>query len=158
MIETYSDQVFTLASRSSHRTIDVNLAPGQTTSRAQRVDEGKMKHTTESSVEPDFLRITVTGEYDFDEMYGLINNISSEAARTERDRVLIDCSTIKEEMTEVERFKGGQMIAEIFGSRLKAALVMPHITKLGEIAAVNRGARFLVTTSKDEAVAWLMMY
>ncbi len=116
-----------------------------------------MKHETKSSVEPGYLNIIVNGEYDFDEMYGLFTYISSEANLASRDRVLIDCSTIKEDMTEVERFKGGQMVAEVFGSRLKAALIMPRITKLGEIAAVNRGARFFVTTSKDEGIAWLIM-
>ena len=117
-----------------------------------------MKYHAVADVEPDLLRITTTGEYDFDDMYSFISYIADEADRTSSERVLIDCSGIEGDMTEVERFQGGQMIAEIFGSRLKAALVMPNITRLGELAAVNRGARFMVTTSKDEALAWLMMY
>lgn len=116
-----------------------------------------MKYNAVSAVEPEFLRITTTGEYDYEDMFGFISHIAAEAARTSRKRVLIDCSSIEGDMSEVERFKGGQMVAEIFGSRLKAALVMPYITKLGEIAAVNRGARFLVTTSKNEALDWLLM-
>ena len=61
-------------------------------------------------------------------------------------------------MTEAERFQGGQRIAEVFGDRLQAALVMPvgQVTKLGELTAVNRGAKFLVTESEVEAINWLL--
>lgn len=60
-------------------------------------------------------------------------------------------------MSEADRFQGGQQVAQIFGSRIKAALIMPvgQVTKLGEMTAVNRGAIFLVTDSREEALTWL---
>ena len=55
------------------------------------------------------------------------------------------------------RFEGGQMFASLFGGDKKIALVLPagQVTKMGELAANNRGARLLVTESMDEAVGWL---
>ena len=63
------------------------------------------------------------------------------------------------DMSEAERFQGGQRMAEVFGSRLRVALLMPaaQVTKLGELTAVNRGAKLLVTPSETEANAWLLM-
>ena len=72
--------------------------------------------------------------------------------------MLIDCRQFEGSMTEAERFQGGQRIAEVFGARIKAALLMPvgQVTKLGEMTAVNRGAKFLVTDSESEATDWLL--
>ncbi len=115
-----------------------------------------MKYNAVSTVEPEYLRITVTGEYAREDMPLFIGHVKSEADKAERDQVLIDCGRIMGEMTDVERFEGGQLIADIFGPELKAALVMPVVTKFGELVAVNRGARFLATTSADEALDWLL--
>ncbi len=114
-----------------------------------------MNYQTNTLVEPDLLRITATGKYVFSDLFGFIEFVAAEAFRAQRDKLLIDCSGLAGEMTEVERFEGGQKIAEVFGPRLKAALIMSTVTKLGEIAAVNRGARFFVTTSEKDALSWL---
>jgi hypothetical protein len=108
-------------------------------------------------VEPDRLRVTILGVYSFDNLFGFIDIVRSEADKTGRKKVLIDCSRMEGRMTEVDRFEGGQHIAKIFGPQLRAALVMPEgqVTKLGEIAALNRGAVFFVTDSMDEAERWL---
>jgi hypothetical protein len=60
-------------------------------------------------------------------------------------------------MTEAERFRCGQHIAETMGGSVRLAILMPagQITKLGELAAINRGARVIVTPSETEAVSWL---
>jgi hypothetical protein len=112
----------------------------------------------EKTIKPEFIQFTTIGSYAFDEMDEFLRFVRSEADKAERVRVLIDSSQIKGQMTEAERFQGGQMIADIFGHRLKLALIMPPggVTKLGELTAVNRGARFLVTTSATEAETWLL--
>jgi hypothetical protein len=117
-----------------------------------------MSLDVETTVEPEFVRITVKGEYSFDHLFGFINFVRSETFNNNRKRALIDCREMGGKMTEVERFEGGQAIAEVFGSRLKAALVMPAegITKLGELTARNRGANLLVTSAEDEALEWLL--
>jgi hypothetical protein len=117
-----------------------------------------MKYHTQTSVEPEFVRITTTGEYVFEEMFPFLTHIRSECKRTDRNRALVDCSQIIGDLAEVERFAGGQKVAELFGKSIKVALIMPpsQITKLGELAAVNRGAVFLVTHDADEALEWLL--
>lgn len=91
-------------------------------------------------------------------MFSLIDRAKIEAAKAKRDRVLIDCRDFAGNMSEAERFLGGKRIAETFGSRVKVALLMPaeQITKLGEMTAVNRGAKFLVTHSEKDAIAFLL--
>ena len=109
-------------------------------------------------VEDEFLRITTIGKYSFDKLFGFIDRVKAEAERAKRNRVLIDSRQLEGKMTEAEKFQGGQRIAEIFGPRIRTALLMPaeNITKLGELAAVNRGAKFLVTHSEEEALGWLL--
>ncbi len=109
-------------------------------------------------VEPEYLRVTTVGKYAFAELFGFLESVKREASKAARDKVLIDSRQLEGSMTEVERFQGGQKIAQLFGRALKVALLMPEvgITKLGELTAVNRGARFFVTSSEDEGLTWLL--
>lgn len=117
-----------------------------------------MPYTTDLSVEPDLLRITAEGVYDFRELFGFIEFIKAEAERAGRERVFVDCRKLEGKNPEVDRFEGGQHIAKVFGPILKVALVMPEgeVTKLGELTAVNRGARFRATDDEAEALRWLV--
>ena len=110
------------------------------------------------NAEPDFLRVTASGDYSLENMFDFIDRVKAEADASQSKRALIDCRQIVGSMTDAERFFGGQRIAEVFGPRLRAAVVMPEgqLTKLGEMAAVNRGARFFGTTDETEAITWLM--
>ena len=118
----------------------------------------EMKLNVETEIQPGFLRITATGAYSFDFLFDFIAQVKTEADIAGSNRVLIDCRQVTGGMAEFERFHGGKHIAEVFGSSLKAALLMQHynVTKLGELAAVNRGARFLVSASETEAIDWLL--
>lgn len=110
------------------------------------------------SIEPDFLRITAEGPYSFDDMIRFIDQIKNEAANDGRGRVLVDCRLIVGRMSEADRFQGGEHIARIFGGQVRVALLMPQgqVTKLGELAAVNRGARLRVTENEEEAIEWVL--
>lgn len=110
-----------------------------------------------SSVEPDHLQLIVSGEFSSDKMFQLIDYVRTMAEKASKDKVLIDCSKIEGNLSEADRFQGGQRVAQVFGSRLKAVVIMPlgQVTKLGELTARNRGAVFLVTDSREEAVDWL---
>lgn len=107
--------------------------------------------------EPGHLRITAAGNYASEELFHFLDEVRAEAARAKASRVLIDARALQGEMTEAERFAGGQRIAELFGPKIKVALMMPerNITKLGELAAVNRGAQLVVTHSEEEALDFL---
>jgi hypothetical protein len=112
----------------------------------------------EIKVEPEFVRMTASGKYLFEELFEFITLLKREADRVRKSRALIDCRQFEGSMTEAERFAGGQYIAEVFGPHLKAVLLMPkgQVTKLGELTAVNRGAQLLVTECETEAVSWLI--
>ncbi|CAN5604051.1 hypothetical protein BH10ACI3_BH10ACI3_00010 [soil metagenome] len=116
-----------------------------------------MKYSAVKTVEPDYLRITADGEYYFEDLPAFIGYIKAEASAAKRSHVLIDCLALAGDMTEGERFEGGRLIADVFGPGLRAALLLPphFITKLGELAAANRGAKLLVTSSEVEALKWL---
>lgn len=110
------------------------------------------------TVHAEYLSVTTNAEYTFENLFLFINQVKIEAEKAKRDRVLIDCRDFVGYMSEAERFLGGKHLAETFGSRLKAVLLMPieQITKLGEMTAVNRGAKFLVTHCEEEAMAFLL--
>ena len=109
------------------------------------------------SVFPDHIRFDFTGNYDFLELMQHIEMMRDEATSADRKLALIDTRTTEGRMTESEKFFAGAKIAEVFGSKIKAAVIIAagEVTKLGEMAAVNRGARFLVTENEAEAVEWL---
>lgn len=111
-----------------------------------------------TEVNPEYVRVIASGEYSFNKLFDFIDTVRSTANTTGRASVLIDCRLIEGNMTEAERFQGGERIAQVFGSRLKAAIIMPagQVAKLGELTAVNRGARLLVTESESEAAKWLL--
>lgn len=117
-----------------------------------------MKYQAVTTVEPKFIRIVARGEYYFEDLPGFLGFIKAEADKNGRSSVLIDCRSLSGGMSEGERFEGGVMIANVFGSKLRAALMLPDtfITKLGELAAVNRGAQLLVTSDEAEALGWLI--
>jgi hypothetical protein len=103
------------------------------------------------------LNVVFDGDYTFSELIEQIQRIRNAADSADCDHALIDATGVNGRMTESEKFFAGTKIAELFGPKLKAAVVMPkgEVTKMGEMAAVNRGARLLVTESHDEAAAWL---
>jgi hypothetical protein len=109
-------------------------------------------------VEAEYVHITTAGKYSLDGLFDLLKTARDEAAKAGKANVLIDCSVVEGNMTEAERFQGAETIAELFGPRMKLAAIMPPrtITGLGQLAAENRGARFFVTPSEDEAVRWLL--
>ena len=109
-------------------------------------------------VEPEFIRFETRGKYAFEELFGFLGRVREVAEEAYQRKILIDSRLLEGNMTEGERFEGGKKIAEVFGSRFRVALVMPPktITKLGELAAVNRGADFLVSPVLDEAITWLL--
>jgi hypothetical protein len=110
-----------------------------------------------STVLNDHLKVEFYGRYDFRELMDHIEVITKTAIESNRDRVLVDGRKVEGHMTESEKFFAGAKIAEVFGSKMKMAAIMKlgEVTKLGEMAAVNRGARLLITESENEAVDWL---
>ena len=111
-----------------------------------------------SRINEKVFEVTVTGEYSITEMRGIVDLVRSNCDQHELELAFVDCRNMTGTMTEAERFAGGQRVAEVLGSDINCVLIMPvgQVTKLGELAAVNRGARFLATDDHTEAIQWLM--
>lgn len=107
----------------------------------------------------DYVRVNATGVCSLPHIFEFIDNVNNIAAQAERDRVLIDVRNVEGMPSGADLFFAGERIAQVFGSRLKAVVLNrpERITKLGELTAVNRGAKLLVTGSEPEAVDWLLM-
>lgn len=114
--------------------------------------------TPTTEIHDKYITVTESSEFSVEQMFALIGFVKAEAERTGKDRVLLDTRGMMGSMTEADRFMGGAKMAEVFGPHLRVALLMPRsqISGLGEIAAVNRGARVHVTDDKDRALAWLL--
>jgi hypothetical protein len=117
-----------------------------------------MSFNVTTTIHPEYLRITSTGEFSVPGLFEFIDRVNSEAAASERKRVLVDSRAITGGLSDADRFLGGKRSAEVFGSRLKVAVMFPaeKITKMAELAASNRGAKLLIASSEDEALAWLL--
>lgn len=117
-----------------------------------------MSFDVQITVLSDHLRILNTGEFSLPALFEFIGQVKSEAEKAGRNFVLVDSRGITGNISEVDRFMGGQRSAEVFGKRLKVAILMPvgSVTKMAELAAVNRGAKMLVTDSEPEAMDWLL--
>jgi len=111
-----------------------------------------------TAVEPDFIRVTASGEYSLDDLYSFIEQIRTEADKAFRRMILVDARSILGDISDADQFFAGRKVAEIFGSRLKTAVLRNDgsATKLGEAVAVSRGAKFLITESEEEALQWLL--
>ena len=116
-----------------------------------------MTLTIITEIKGEVLEVRFTGDYTFNELQKLIEPIRAAADGAQCDLALLDARLVAGRMTEAEKFFVGSKIAEVFGPKLKAAIVMRpgDVTKMGEMAAVNRGAQLFVTESFDEAAAWL---
>ena len=117
-----------------------------------------MRLLAESEIFPEYIRFNLSGEFVYDEVLQFVETTRTVAEDANRSRILVDSRELKGHITESHKYFIGTRIAEVFGSAAKSVLIMREgtVTKLGELAAVNRGARFLVTDSEDEAFDWLL--
>ena len=111
----------------------------------------------EIEVLPKYVQIELSGVYTFSDMMEGVERFRVEADKAGRNQILLDTRSLEGKMTESEKFFCGTRMAEVFGARLKTAVIVAPgtLTKMGEMAGVNRGARLLVTESITEAIGWL---
>jgi hypothetical protein len=84
--------------------------------------------------------------------------IQEKAQQTGYTRILIDGMDFTPPRNDIDRFLIGESIAELLGSPLKMAAIVPaqFINKLAENTAVNRGADLYICGSEAEALRWLL--
>jgi hypothetical protein len=104
------------------------------------------------------VRFTFAGRYNYPDFSAIIRGLREECARRGMTRAVIDIRQVEGDIPGHERYDLGSQFAEVWGSRLRAAILSPadRINKLFENTAVNRYADVMV--SHDEAILmqWLM--
>jgi hypothetical protein len=105
----------------------------------------------------DHLYFRLTGKYDYQDFMALVLGLRDECLRREATHAVIDISIVDGDIPGLERYNLGLRFAEIWGGRLKAAILAPRerINKLFENTAVNRYARVHVSHDEELLMAWL---
>lgn len=101
----------------------------------------------------------VTGEWDLAAMCQLIDAIGRDSRSHRFERILADCLDVEIAggVMEYERFVIGRHIGETLRHvRLATLFPAEQINKVAESIALEAGAEFLVTSSRKEALRWLM--
>ena len=104
-----------------------------------------------------YLRVRVRGRYPSGSYSELLRGVLDETNRLRLNKILVDCRDVAAPESEVDRFKLGVAIADLFGQRFKIAILYPPelINKFTEDTAVNRGADVLVVGEEASALDWL---
>jgi hypothetical protein len=109
-------------------------------------------------VKDDYLRVTLAGSYPTGEIRAVLLSIRSKAEELARTKLLLDAWALSPPRVDFERFVLGELVAEIFRSRYRIAVIYrPQFTnRFAENVAINRGASLFVAGSESEALEWLM--
>jgi hypothetical protein len=116
-----------------------------------------MRITSESGARDQHLRWFVDGPWNLREIFALIDRIRWDTELAGVDQAFADMRGVHGPAPMLDRFFAGERVAAVLGGRVRlAVLARPEmVSKIGEKAAVSRGARILVTTSEPEALAFL---
>lgn len=108
--------------------------------------------------EPGYLRVIVRGEYPSKKRHEVLSTIHAKMTELSYNRVFADCRGLDAPKTEMDRFNLGVAIAEMVANRYRIAVVSKpeQINRFMENAAVNRGARLVVMSDENDAIAWLV--
>ena len=113
---------------------------------------------------PDYVEIVCTGIYSRAEALRVGQEAYAEAARANRDGVLVDVRGINGRVpTILDRFEMGVRLSQHYlqsDPRIRLALLghepMIHPERFGELVARNRGADARVFTDEKQARDWLL--
>ena len=105
---------------------------------------------------PEYLRVKLSGE--FPARIDVFEAIRDQAQERGRSRIFVDLLEVDIPPSNLDRFWAGKTLADVFQHRFKIVALarQDEINRTGENAAVNRGARFLVTADEEEALRWLL--
>jgi len=108
--------------------------------------------------EEGYLLVTVSGQWNLPELKVVVAQIRDEAAQRRQTRALVDARSMEGQPSEMDRYHFGIYAAELWGGRLKVAILYQEqfINKLAENTAVNRGAKVIVVSEREEALRWLL--
>lgn len=104
------------------------------------------------------LSMEVTGKYSLSDYKELVMLIANQCEQRGKCLALVNIIQVEGDFPTFDRFVLGEMVSEVFGSRIKMAVLTPRgkTDRTAENTAVNRGARMRVFFTKDEALQWLL--
>lgn len=103
------------------------------------------------------IEVLCSGPYSLSPIKKVIQEVSFEAREKGIYRILFNGLYVEEPKSEADRYMVGLELATYFRPPIKVAILYPQqfITKFAENTAVNRGAKVLVTSDRNEALNWL---
>jgi hypothetical protein len=107
---------------------------------------------------PGFILITVSGPYTWTRVDALLKRIAAESVSRANPRVLLDATAVPVELSMIDKYTMGAMVAVRLGGGVKVALLGSPVTidGFGETVARNRGANVGVFTDEAAALEWLV--
>ena len=117
----------------------------------------KSVHSMEKKME--YLYFTISGEYDRADFTSYAALIMKECGNQNVHKVLINALQVSgTDLSIMERYIVGEVVAQLFPSSIKLAVVWPEedINKFAETVAVNRGVFIRVFPDVAAAEHWLL--
>lgn len=109
--------------------------------------------------ENDLLKMTVSGEYDYDDFVIYLKIIYAKCESEGNYKMILDALAVEGiDIPTIERYYLGVEAAEQLCYKVKLAVVWhkEYLNYLGETVAVNRGANVSVFGNTESAVKWLL--
>jgi hypothetical protein len=106
----------------------------------------------------DYLEVSFFDESTFSNLNKLLDQIVKECKKKNHKKVMVDLLNVKGSLSEIDRFKIGEKIAQLFPIpyRMLAIVKEERINRFGENTAVNRGANLHVASNKKDGLDWLL--
>ena len=104
-----------------------------------------------------YLLVQSNEPYSMNLFFTTIHEVSKRCENEKLNKVLVDIREMSGNPSIIDRYETGVRIAEVWGSKIKAAGVARRsmINFMVETVAVNRGAEFRVFSDMDLALKWL---
>ena len=117
-----------------------------------------MKKNIEIIPEPGFIRVVVIGSVHSSPILEFFTLVVDAARNADVSKILFDIRSVQGQLTTMERYNYGSLIADQFRG-LKVAIVVNQPLRdpnlFGETVAVNRGGNIRVFATLTEAYEWL---
>jgi len=104
-----------------------------------------------------YLLVEADEPYSLNLFFTMIDEVARRCVQENLKKVLVDITAMEGSPSIIDRYETGVKIAEVWGSKIRAAGVARKsmINFLVETVAVNRGADFKVFSDMDLAMQWL---
>ncbi|MBA2680642.1 MAG: hypothetical protein H0U76_19880 [Ktedonobacteraceae bacterium] len=117
-----------------------------------------MALTATIEIHPEYLHMTVAGDWSLADALALVPRIKEETDRAQRRKILVDALGIGGEApTWTEKSTLGKRIAGLLhGYRLAVVAPRERLDYSAETVANNRGAMMTTKPTEEEALQWLL--